>query len=295
MNLQQFRNALVLSRKLNFTRAAEELNIVQPALSRQIRQLEEELNAELFERNKRNVKLTAAGRYFIHEIDKVLQQVEKVVKKTSQIHEGEVGELRIGFTHSVMQAILPRILSDIKQQMPGMKAILREMNNHDQAVALQFGKLDVGFATNPLVPSDLKSRILHVDNFTLLLPLSHPVDKTNFSDFSVFADEEFIFPPPSDGSNYVRTVESICTDAGFQPKIIHETDSASTSFRLVEAGLGVSFEPASSLRGHEFPIKTIELKDIRQKAELTMIWRPDLEYEYPKLFDLLRHIPMSEV
>ncbi|MDY8135789.1 LysR substrate-binding domain-containing protein [Aquimarina sp. 2201CG5-10] len=289
MNIQLFRNIIVLAEKLNFTRAAEELNIVQPALSRQIKQLEEEIGAVLFKRDKRNVKLTPAGVYFIKEAKKLVSQVEQMSKHTTHIHNGEVGEIRIGFTHSIMQTILPEILKTVNHHMPGIKTVLKEMNNRDQYLALQQNDLDIGFATNPMVPFNLKSKILHIDNFVVLLPDSHPIQESNYSNFSVFSKEEFIFPSVVDGPNYVHTLESICIDAGFNPKVVHETDSATTSFRLIEAGLGISLEPISSLQGHQFPIKSIELKNIKQKAKLTMIWNPDREPEYPALFKLLKN------
>ncbi len=289
MTIQQLKNVVILSEKLNFTRAAEELNIVQPALSRQIKQLEEEIGAILFQRDKRNVKLTRAGSYFVNEAKKLISQSARMRKQTAHIHKGEAGEIRIAFTHSIMQTILPDILKTINQRTPGIKAILKEMNNRDQYLALQQNELDIGFATNPMVPVNLKSKVLHIDNFVILLPENHPVCENNYEDFSVFSNEEFIFPTVSDGPNYVHILESICVDAGFTPKVVHETDSASTSFRLVEAGLGISLEPISSLHGHEFPIKNIELKDIRQKAKLTMMWNPERESEYPDLFELLKN------
>ncbi|WP_103068338.1 LysR family transcriptional regulator [Aquimarina sediminis] len=289
MNIQQLKNVVVLSEKLNFSRAAEELNIVQPALSRQIKQLEELIGATIFKRDKRNVKLTPAGDYFIKEVRKILIQLERVTQQTNNIHNGQAGEIRVGFTHSIMQTILPDILKKINHQIPGIKAVLREMNNRDQYLALQQNELDIGFATNPMVPFSLKSKVLHIDNFVILLPEDHPVTESNYVDFSIFSNEEFIFPSLADGPNYVHILESICIDAGFTPKIIHETDSASTSFRLVEAGLGISFEPISSLHGHEFPIKSIELKNIKQKAQLTMMWNPERESDYPMLFELLKN------
>ncbi len=289
MNIQQLKNILVLADKLNFTRAAEELNIVQPALSRQIKQIEREIGALLFQRNKRNVILTKAGQYFVKEADKLITQIERISKHTAYIHNGQIGEIRIGFTHSIMQTILPKILKTMHQQMPGLKTILKEMNNHDQYWALQQGELDISFATNPLVPGNLKHKVLHIDNFVTLLPKKHPVNQENYQNFSIFSKEEFIFPSRTDGPNYVQIVESICTDAGFKPKVVHETDSASTSFRLVEAGIGISLEPISSLRDHEFPIKSIELKNIKQKAKLTMMWDQEREKEYPALFELLKN------
>ncbi|MBQ0733257.1 LysR family transcriptional regulator [Aquimarina celericrescens] len=289
MTIQQLKNVIILSEKLNFTRAAEELHIVQPALSRQIKQLEEEIGAVLFKRDKRNVRITAAGTYFIREAKKLVRQSERMAKQAENIQNGKVGEIHIAFTHSIMQTILPDILKTINQRTPGIKAILKEMNNRDQYLALQQNELDIGFATNPMVPINLKSKVLHIDNFVILLPENHPVDEKNYKDFSVFAKEEFIFPTVSDGPNYVHILESICIDVGFTPKIVHETDSASTSFRLVEAGLGISLEPISSLHGHEYPIKSIELKDIKQKAKLTMMWNPERESEFPELFQLLKN------
>lgn len=287
MNVDQLKHVLVLAKTLHFTKAAEEINLVQPALSRQIKQLEEEIGADLFKRNKRNVALTDAGSYFVSEIEKILNELERVSKRAAQICKGEAGELRIGFTHSVMQSILPNILKEIPIRMPGMKTILKEMNNRDQYLHLQNNELELGFATNPLVPANLKSKVMHVENFVVLLPQNHPVNQENYEDFSVFREEEFIFPSMEDGPQYVRTIESICLDAGFSAKVIHETDSASTSFRLVEAGMGISIEPAASLSGQSLSIKSIALRDISQRANLTMMWRPEFEGEYPELFEML--------
>ena len=290
MNISQLKNVLVLARTLHFTRAAEEANIVQPALSRQIQQLEEEINADLFRRNKRNVELTAAGNYFVRELEKILNELERVSKRASHICKGEAGEIRIGFTHSVMQSILPDFLKEIPIQFPGLKAILKEMNNRDQYLALQNNELELSFATNPLVPAKLKSKVMHVDPLVVVLPKSHPIDKRNYTDFSLFKEESFIFPSKEDGPHYVQMIESICLDAGFRPNIIHETDSASTSFRLVESGMGISIEPLSSLRGQALNIKYIVLEDIPQKANLTMMWQEEFEEEFPGVFALLQSL-----
>ncbi|MDO6820248.1 LysR family transcriptional regulator [Zobellia sp. 1_MG-2023] len=293
MDLQHIRSAVLLSKKLNFTKTAEALHIVQPALSRKIKQLEEAIQAPLFKRNKRNVELTNAGNYFIPEMEKLLLQYEFILKRTHQIHNGEVGELKIGFTHSVMQSILPEILISIRENLPGMKTILKELNNRDQYIRLQSGELDIGFATNPLVPTGLKSKVLHIDNYAVLVPKGFDINRLQKIGFSMFAKEPFIFPSKTDGPNYVNIIESICTNAGFIPNVVHETDSVSTSIRLIEAGMGVSLEPISSLRGLNLPIDFYELDDTPQKAQLTMIWNPKLEVEHPKLFTLLHDTPKT--
>ena len=97
MNLSQLRNFLELAEKLNFRKTAENIFIAQPALSRQIKLLEDETGALLFKRNKRNVELTAAGIYFRNEADRLIKQLEKIVSKTGEIHRGEMGDDRLGF------------------------------------------------------------------------------------------------------------------------------------------------------------------------------------------------------
>ena len=287
MNFQQLENIVVLAKRLHFTQAADEANIVQPALSRQVRQLEEELGVVLFKRNKRNVELTAAGEYFTSEVAKTLLRLQRLVAKTQTIDRNGAGEIRVGFTYSVMQSILPEVLQHIRQLRPGMRTILKDANNRGQFEALLSHELDVGFVTNPVIPNGLMGKKLRSDNFVLLLPPDHQLSAKTFKVFSQFAEEEFIFPPESDGTNYINVLESICLDAGFKPKVTHITGSASTAFKLVEEGMGLFIEPARSLLNQELNVKKIELINIPQKADLVMIWGPNFEEEHPDLLDLL--------
>lgn len=287
MELQVLRNFSLLARTLHFTKAAEAACIAQPALSRQIKQLEETLGAALFLRTKRNVQLSPAGVYYQAEVDRILHQLDFASKRTAQIHRGEAGEICIGYTHSAMQTFMPALIRQINQQLPQMRTTLLELTNTQQAIALENRELDIGFSTNPLVPGNLNSKVLLRDNFVVVLPLDHPVESATYSDFSVFAEEGLILPPRADGTLYVATVESICFDAGFVPTIVHETPFASTGLRLVEAGIGITVEPRSGLRNQPPGVKYIELVNIPQKAELTMLWHRNIEREMPKLLELI--------
>ena len=151
MNIQQLKNIVALSEKLNFTRAAEEMNIVQPAFSRQIKQLEEEIGVRLFDRNKRNVSLTVAGSFFIDESKKILNQLNKAVLETAKIDKGESGEIRIGFTHSALQTTLPKLLKSIRKYLPDLKIVLKEINNQDHYSALLNDELDFGIGTKKVL------------------------------------------------------------------------------------------------------------------------------------------------
>lgn len=292
MDINVLKNFLVLAENLHFTKSSDKAFIAQPALSRQIKQLEESLNAQLFKRNKRNVELTPAGKYFRAEVQRIVNQFDHAAKMTAQLHKGEAGEIRIGYTHSAMQSFMPAMVRHINSILPDIHTVLLELSNSKQAALLKNKEIDIGFSTSPVIDKTMKSRVLVKDNFAVVLPLDHPVDQENFKDLTVFAKDPFILAPRAECPSYVGIVESIFTDAGFLPNLVHETAYASTGIRLVETGLGLTIEPVSGLRGYT-GIKYVELKDIPQKAELTMLWHPELEAEAPKVVALLKNFKIS--
>jgi DNA-binding transcriptional LysR family regulator len=287
MDIHTLENFLKVAKALHFTKASQDAYIAQPALSRQIKQLEETLCVALFKRNKRKVELTEAGIYFKGEVERLLHQWHYACKRTGEIHRGEAGDIRIGYTHSAMQTFLPDMIRQINKELPNIRTIMLELANLQQVMALENKELDIGFTTNPVVTANLNSKVLLRDNFVVVLPLDHPVNEKNYNNFSVFAEEGFILPPKDESSLYVATIESICLDAGFLPKIVHETAFASTGLRLVEAGIGITVEPKSGLRAQPHGVKYIELNDIPQKADLTMLWHHDLEKQRPLLLDVI--------
>ena len=284
------RNFLTLAETLHFTKASQEVLMAQPALSRQIKQLEEEIGAELFKRNKRNVSLTKAGFYFKDAARQITDQLDYAISRTRLIHEGVAGEIKIGYTHSIVQTILPALVKEIRSAFPEVRTILREMSNNEQYKDLTEQKIDIGFATNPIVPANLKSRIFWEDFFVVVMPENHPFLKRKVRDFSLFANETFILPHEVEGSGYLRTVESICLDAGFAPKVVHHTSSVNSAFRLVEAGLGITIEPKGSLLGQNLAIKSIELNKIPQKAQSVILWTDNTEIEHLPILRLIKKL-----
>lgn len=287
MDIQQLKNFLVLCETLNFRKASEQINIVQPALSRQIQLLEEEIGALLFDRSKRNISLTEAGNFFKQEADRILQDLEKAINKTAQLHRGEAGEIWIGHASSAMQTVLPQFILKIKGIYPNIKTGLLEISNLEQIEMLLTRETDIGIGPNLLLPNTINYRVLYQENFAVLLPKNHPVSADNFTDLSVFANEKFILPPLSVGSGYVETIYQICQQYGFRPDVAYESAHSSGVQRLVEAGLGISIEPISSVRGHNMDIKLIELTEIPQKAEMMLLWLRERETELKRFLDLI--------
>jgi DNA-binding transcriptional LysR family regulator len=290
VDTQTLKNFIKLAETLHFTKASEQVLLAQPALSRQIKQLEQSVGAQLFKRNKRNVSLTKAGVYFKQAAQQTVDRLDYAISRTKQIHKGEAGEIKIGYTHSIVQSILPRLIREIRAEFPEVKTILREMNNNEQYRDLSEQKIDIGFATNPIVPENLKSKIFFKDVFVVVLPKKHPLLKRGWKGLSEFSHESFILPHEIEGSDYVYTVESICLDAGFFPNVVHHTSSVSSALRLVEAGLGITIEPKSSLSGQNLGIKFIELNKIPQKAQSAILWNENTEQEHLPILQLIKKI-----
>lgn len=286
MDVQQIKNFLVLCDTLNFRKAAEQINIVQPALSRQIQLLENEVGALLFNRSKRTVILTEAGIFFKKETNRILQDLNKTIIRTAQLHNGEAGEIRVTHASSAMNTVIPSFLVKVKHKWPNLKTIVQETSNFQQIEMLLARKTDIGIAPNILVPPEINSKILYKENFVLILPNNHSLSKTKFTDLSVLKNETFILPQLSTGIGYVEAILQICQGFGFKPKVAHESAHSIGVLRLVEAGLGISIEPISSVRGANMNIKLVELKNLPQKVTMTLFWLREREEELSRFIEM---------
>jgi DNA-binding transcriptional LysR family regulator len=286
MDVQQIKNFLVLCETLNFRKAAEQINIVQPALSRQIQLLENEIGVLLFNRSKRAVILTEAGIFFQKETDRILQDLNKTIIRTAQLHNGEAGEIRVTHASSAMNTVVPSFLVKVKYKWPNLKTIAQETSNFQQIEMLLTRKTDLGIAPNILVPPEINSKILYKENFVLILPNNHSLSKTKFTDLSVLKNETFILPQLSTGIGYVEAILQICQGFGFKPKVAHESAHSIGVLRLVEAGLGISIEPLSSVRGANMNIKLIELKTLSQKVTMILFWLREREEELSRFIKM---------
>jgi DNA-binding transcriptional LysR family regulator len=286
MDVQQIKNFLVLCNTLNFRKAAEQINIVQPALSRQIQLLENEMGALLFNRSKRTVTLTEAGLFFQKEADRILQDLSKTITRTAQIHNGEAGEIRVTHASSAMNTVVPSFLVKAKHKWPHIKTIAQETSNFQQIEMLLARKTDLGIAPNIMLPPEVNSKILYRENFVLILPGDHSLSKNKLTDLSVLKNETFILPQVSTGVGYVEAILQICQDFGFKPKVAHESAHSTGVLRLVEAGLGISIEPISSVLGTNMKIRLIELKDLPQKATMTLFWLREREEELDRFIGM---------
>jgi DNA-binding transcriptional LysR family regulator len=264
-----------VAEELNYRKAAEKLFISQPGLSRQVKQLEELLGVQLFERDKKRVELTAAGAFLKGEVDFVINHLEATKGQLRLIESGKVGELRIGFLGSASNQILPDLLSRINTEEPLITTSLEELSNSVQVEMIQKVKLDLGFVRLASVPDGLEIKPVFRDTFSLVVPENHSISNSEFRSVSQFSEESFILFSSDYSNHYYEQIMGICRDAGFSPKIRHKSVHALTIFRLVENGLGVAIVPSSLKAGYALKVRFMELQDISQFTELSVIWKPE--------------------
>ncbi|HRP75085.1 MAG TPA: LysR substrate-binding domain-containing protein [Rhodocyclaceae bacterium] len=261
MELRHLRYFVAVAEELNFTRAAERLHIGQPPLSMQIRDLETELGTRLFDRSRRRVVLTEAGRRFFDHAREILDRSRLAVEEARRVGRGETGQLRVGFTSSLpYTSTLPDVLHTYRQRYPGVTLQLREMFSADQFDAIVHGTLDVGLVRHGglQVPAGVLTREIGRDPLRLVVNASHPLAGRSAVSLAEFRDDEFIVFPADVGSGLPAILSRLCVNAGFEPRVVQTAREATTQIGLVAAGLGVALLPA--------PLECVRLPRVRYLA-----------------------------
>jgi DNA-binding transcriptional LysR family regulator len=286
IEIRHLRYFLAVAEDLHFRKAAERLFISQPGLSRQIKQMEDDLGIQLFERHNRKVKLTHVGEYLKFEITKNLKNLSQIINHAKLIQNGKEGSLTIGYVGSAIQKIIPELLLKFKENSPNIIFVLKEMDNQKQVENLLLQNIDIGFVRLDRVPTGLSFRSVLIESFCLVLPKDHPIDSSNFKSLSQFKDEYFILFDPNFSPPYYEKVMRIFDDNDFTPKVSHSTIHANSIFTLIENNFGISIVPKSLQMPYYQNVKFIELTDIPQRTTLSAVW--DRKNTNPALDDFLK-------
>lgn len=273
MELRHLHYFIAVAEELHFSRAAERLHISQPPLSQQIRDLEEELGVKLFERTKRHVQLTEAGKEFLERSYRVLAQLEQAIVATQQIGRGEVGRLAIGFVGSAMYTVLPEILRAFREQFPAVELQLRELTTAQQIQALYDKQVDIGIVRSAISEPGLSMECFLPESLVLALPATHPLSAQTQVSLSTLADELFILFPAKLGPVFYEQIINLCQQAGFCPKVAQEAVQMETIVGLVAAGLGIAIVPTSLQNFHRNGVIYRPLKEEIPNTGLYLTWR----------------------
>jgi DNA-binding transcriptional LysR family regulator len=272
LEIRHLKYFLAVAEVLHFRKAADQLFISQPGLSRQIKQMEAEIGVKLFERNNKKVSLTNAGLYLKKEIVLTLKNLDYVIEHAKLLHEGSEGKIRFGYVGSAAQNVIPDILIRFKEKYSNIHFSLTEMDNPKQIEYLLSHDIDLGFVRLNKVPYGLNIHPIFEDTFSLVLPENHAINGKNFSNLAQLKNESFILFEQSYSPTYYEQVIKLFENAGFIPKISHYTVHASTIYKLVENNLGISIVPTALISGYDMDVKFIELKKIPDRTVLSVVW-----------------------
>ncbi len=247
MELRHLRYFVAAAEAENVSRAAVRLHVSQPALSRQIRDLEEELGFPLFERSAKSVRLTEAGRAFFSETRAVLQRAEEAVNTARAIARERRTELHVGYAPSPMVRIMPATLRAFQGQFPEVRVRLHDLSTEEMLAGVREGKLQVAFLVRP---NRERLRGLHFqelarDTMCLAVPPGHDLARLRSVTLAQTAREHLVVFSRKDYPEYHEYLKELFAPARMKPNIAEEHDSAASLIAAIESGTGVALVPKS--------------------------------------------------
>ncbi|MGK4003736.1 LysR family transcriptional regulator [Sorangium sp. So ce1036] len=272
MDLHHLRAVAALSEQLHFGRAARALHISQPALSKQLKQLEDELGGALFVRGRSGVAPTALGRQLAEDARALLRDVDQALARARRIARGEAGALRLGFGVATA-ALVARVVVRFRQRAPGVHVELQDMSTPAQLDALRSGALDLGFVRLP-APPDLASLEVVRDRLVAAAPRGRAA-ALEAAGPRALGEEPFVLLPRAVSVSFHDHVLRVCAHLGFRPRVAQEARDFATVLALVEAGIGVALLPASAMKGRAARVAPMRLPLPEAIFRVGAVWRRD--------------------
>ncbi|WP_062762992.1 LysR family transcriptional regulator [Falsirhodobacter sp. alg1] len=245
MEIRTLRTFVTVARLKGFSAAARELNTVQPAISRQIHDLEAELGVSLFWRSTRDVRITTAGETLLQEAIEILAHEDRARKLVQRAGQGQIGRLRIGFLSSAAQGFLPAIVRSFSTDFPQVQVSLFEMTAAEQFTALETGQLDIALS-RPLpagAAEHFGSIEIYTDRLFVFLPEGHPLAAQARIAIAALAAHPFVLFQRPGAPGLFDQIITACRRAGFSPEIVAQPNSMQAVLTSVASGIGLSVAP----------------------------------------------------
>jgi DNA-binding transcriptional LysR family regulator len=276
IEIRHLRYFIAVAEELNFSRAAERLNIAQPPLSQQIQALEAELRLKLFERNKRPLRLTAAGKVFLEQARLVLVTLEQAVISARQASLGETGRLVVAVNSSIANSVLPNILRVFRDRYPRVQLVLCEIMSSQQAQQLRDRQIDLGFDCL-LNGNDAGLSFLPIlqESIVIALPENHPLASQTEIPLKALVDEPFVLPSPDVVLSYGQIIELYQQEVGLPPKVVQEATWMITVLSLVAGGVGVALLPANAQNLQRTGVVYRPIQGKSLTRPIAAVWRSD--------------------
>lgn len=267
---------VAVAEALSFTRAAEKLRLAQPSLTRQVRNLEEEIGVQLLDRSNNRVALTEEGRFFLYESRKLLAMCEETVATMQRMKHGETSQLNLGYVSNIHYGLLPATLAAFRKLRPQVALNLFDLSSAEQFAALEAHKIDLGFVgLRPMLSGhDLRSECVAYDLIVVALAVAHPLARKAKIKLSDLAAEFFVGMSRKTHPGKKQWLLETCEKAGFTARILQEADGELLAIKFVADGLGVAFLP-EQVTG--LPHEGVVFRPLSPplRRESTIAWRDD--------------------
>jgi DNA-binding transcriptional LysR family regulator len=275
-DLHQLRCFVAVAEELHFGRAAARLNMTQPPLSRQIQVLEHTLDAPLFDRTSRSVRLTPAGRGFLVEAQRILKLAASAALVANRVAAGKSGLIKVGFTAAAAYTFVPELIAACRAKLPEIELVLREMVTSDQIEALESGQIDVGLVRPPVARPELDAVRVVSEPLLAALPKGHALARKKTLAIRDFDDQPFIMYSPFESRYFYDLLVTQFTTARILPRYVQHLSQIHSVLALVRAGLGLALVPksAAALQFAGVVLRPVRLRPVRP-VELFLVWRRD--------------------
>lgn len=278
MDLRHLRYFQAVAEELSFSKAARRLRIAQPALSRAVQELEQDMGMQLIDRSRRTVALTPAGSVLLSETAVVLERLDESLRKVKRTAAGEEGELRLGYIGPPTQFFLGRLLAEYRKLFPKVSVHLEERTPERVWEMVAKGRLSVAL-TRP-VPGQgeraLSTLLLRQEPLGVVVPEGHPLADNQSIPWKNLAQEPLIVLARREGVGLHDEILAACRNAGFAPRIAQSPSLMGTVLTYVEAGAGVGIATDSVAAASAMPAKLRYIPVTPEHSvPLVMVWNPD--------------------
>jgi DNA-binding transcriptional LysR family regulator len=275
MELRHLRYFVAVAEAENVSRAALKLHVSQPGISRQIRDLEDELGFKLFERSAKSLRLTPAGTVFLAEARAVLQRANEAVEKARTAAGAAAGEINIGYAPSLTVQILPQALRKFQDQFPNVRVVLHDLSTEEMLTWLGDDKLQVALTVRPPAKLLRGFHFQELARYAMRVAVApkHPLAKSPSITLEQAGREPLIAYSRKDYPEYHTMLEKLFAPVGRQPRIAGEHDSVSSLIAAVESGRGLALVPECLACMVGARLKLIPLAHSPPPIPVGAVWR----------------------
>lgn len=240
MELRHLRYFLAVGEALSFTKASAQLRVAQPALSRQVRDLEDEIGVDLLKRSSRGVALTAEGKLLLAEARELLRRADESVEKVRALSRGQSGELHVGYASALTVELVPAALAAFQQAFPQVNVVLHDVLRREFIQGLESGKLELGVIPGALPMDGIEFEVLCTYPFCVALPPGHRFARMKTIPLEKFAAEPLVGLRRRDNPAYYRGLDQVFRHVGGKHRAVAECDTLSSLLTAIEAGRGLA-------------------------------------------------------